>query len=275
MTVDIDTVTRILAEAAAEEILPRFRALERHEIREKDSGELVTVADVAAEELIARRLEDLLPGSYVVAEEAVAASPELLAHLDDQELVWIIDPIDGTGNFARGQPVFAVMVALLNKGQSVAGWIHDPVTGRTATAEHGEGAWLAGGRLAVAPPATREEMRGTLHAGTFSTPEMGRHVQARRGAVGAIRSLRCAGHEYLRLAAGQTHYALFTKLMPWDHVPGTLILREAGGIARTLDGRLYEAKIIKANGLLNASDPTTWQNVYDGLFGDGPLPWAL
>jgi fructose-1,6-bisphosphatase/inositol monophosphatase family enzyme len=268
MSIDIDAVTRILEETAVEEILPRFQALQAHEVREKDSGELVTVADLKAEELISRRLRDLLPGAYQVGEEAVAADPGILAKIADEPLVWVIDPIDGTGNFARGAPIFAVMVGLIEAGETVAGWIHDPVAGTTATAELGSGAWWGGQRLTAAAPAALRDMRGTLHASTFAKPEMARRIQARRGRVHAIRSLRCAGHEYLRLASGHTHFSLFTKLMPWDHVPGALIYQEAGGVARTFDGITYGARSFRAAGLLLAPDEAAWRALFDALLGD-------
>ncbi len=271
MPVEFESVTAILEQAAAEEILPRFRRLREHEVRAKKGGELVTVADEAAEKVIARRLRELLPGSQVVGEEAAAEDPRLLdafARVDDW--IWVIDPVDGTSNFIRGTPIFAVMVALVRKGEAVGAWIHDPIEERTATAEHGAGAWLNGSRLRLAAPPSFENLRGTLHASTFAPPEIVRRVQARRAQVGAVKSLRCAGQEYLRLALGETHYSLFTKLMPWDHVPGTLIYREAGGLARTLDGAPYGARSYRAPGLLLAPDDATWQRLHDVLF-DGPL----
>ncbi|MFQ5773173.1 MAG: inositol monophosphatase family protein [Kiloniellaceae bacterium] len=267
MAFDIEAVTRILEETAAEEILPRFQALRDDEIREKRGGELVTIADVEAEKTISRRLLDLLPGSHVVGEEATAADPGNLERLLDRDPVWVVDPIDGTGNFARGRPVFAVMAGLVRDGETAAAWIHYPVQGRSATAERGAGAWLAGRRLRVAAPAGLREMRGTLHAGIFARPELARCVRARRDRVGAIRSLSCAGHEYLRLATAQTHFSLFTKLMPWDHVPGTLIHREAGGVACTLDGTSYGGRSYRAPGLLIAPDEASWRALHEALFG--------
>ena len=275
MPVDIDTVTSILREVAAAEILPRFQKLRDHEVRAKASGELVTVADFAAEEQLSRRLRDLLPGSQTVGEEATAEDPGLLDKLaSEDDWIWVIDPIDGTGNFARGKPVFAVMAGLVRKGETAAAWIYDPVGERTATAERGAGALLDGRRLALSEPPPLEELRGTLHAGTFAPPEMVRRIQARRGRVGAIKSLRCAGWEYLRLATGETHFSLFTKLMPWDHVPGTLIYGEAGGLARTLDGAPYGARSHQAPGLLLAASDAAWRWLHDELFGDLP-PDAL
>ena len=267
MILDLEAVSDLIAEVAAEEALPRFRALRDHEVREKATGELVTVADVAVEQALTRRLRDLLPGSAVVGEEAVAGDPELLGRLQEAAAVWLIDPIDGTANFAAGKPVFAVMVALVQGGETLASWIHDPVGARTLTSELGGGAWLAGNRLKVAAPDTPAAMRGTLHASTYARPEIARRVQARRARVGAIKSLRCAGHEYLRLAEGQMHFSLFTRLMPWDHAPGCLTQSEAGGVARTLEGADYRATNHRAPGLLLAPDAESWQALHETLLG--------
>lgn len=270
--VDIESVARILEQTAEDEILPRFRALADEDIREKQGGELVTVADEAAERTLTRRLRDLLPGSHVVGEEAVAGNPAVLEQLAREDWVWVIDPVDGTGNFAAGRPAFATMVGLLHDGQAVAGWIHEPVAGRTAMAERGAGAVLDGRRLRLAPPPRPDPatLSGTLHASTFAPPEMARRVQRRRHRVQAVKSLRCAGLEYVRLAGGEMQFSLFTKLMPWDHVPGTLIHAEAGGLSRTLDGRPYEARSYQAKGLLIAPDPRTWETLHATLFDDAP-----
>lgn len=272
MKISTDAITRIMQEVAAEEVLPRFRALSDGDIRAKDGGEPVTIADEAAEAALSARLADALPGSRVVGEEAVAANPALLEEVASDDAVWIVDPIDGTANFARGRPVFAIMVALARRGETVGAWIHDPVSDRTATAEPGAGAWIDGRRLAVAQAASAEEMRGTLHASTFAKPEMARQVQARRSRVGAIKSLRCAGHEYLRMAGGETHFALFTKLMPWDHAPGALIHREAGGVARTLDGAPYQPRSFRKPGLLMAPDEASWETLRATLFDPADVP---
>src|SRR6185312_6369523 len=134
MLPDSERVARLIAETAETEIMPRFRHLTRDDIREKGPGDLVTTADVAAERRLGAALRDLLPGSQIVGEEAVAADPTLLSALDGSDPVWLVDPIDGTGNFASGRPVFATMVAFVRDGRALMGWIHDPVRRVTAAA---------------------------------------------------------------------------------------------------------------------------------------------
>ncbi len=268
MLPDPEKVTEILAEAAAEEILPRFRALQNHEVQRKDSGELVTVADVAAEQHISRRLLELLPGSLVVGEEAVAETPRIMEALGGEAAVWVIDPIDGTGNFAEGRACFAVMAALIRGSRTLAAWIHDPNNGHTAVARAGEGAWLNGTRLRAAPGGPIASLKGTLHSGMFSSAEMAQHIRTRRHLVQTLKTLRCAGQEYLRLASGETHFSLFTKMMPWDHAPGVLIHGEAGGTGLTLDGASYDASRRQSPALLLAPDDQSWRALHETLFGD-------
>src|SRR5215831_10905666 len=154
MLPDAGKVGRIIAEIAAAEIMPYFEKLEHGDISEKKPGDLVTVADLAAERALTAALTGLAPGSIAVGEEAVAADPGAIGALKGDAPVWIIDPIDGTVNFASGNPVFAVMVALFTGSETVMSWIYDPVKQLMATAGRGEGAWQGGRRLAVAHSAS-------------------------------------------------------------------------------------------------------------------------
>ena len=267
MLVDIDRVTAILAEVAAAEILPRFRALEADDIAHKPGGEVVTAADEAAEAALCRALTDLLPGSAFVGEEAVAKDAAVLDRLSEDDPVWIVDPVDGTSNFAEGVPVFAVMAALVQRGRILAAWIHDPIGARTATAEAGAGAWMAGRRLTAAAAGSLQDMHGTLHASSFAPPELARQVRARRERLQTIKSLRCAGQEYIRLASGEMHFSLFTKLAPWDHAPGALIHREAGGTGQMLNGATYDP-VRPKRGILLAPDAASWRALHGALFAD-------
>jgi len=285
MSIDPETVTRFLEETAAEEILPRFRRLADHEVREKEGGELVTAADVASEARLTRLLRDYLPGSQVVGEEATAERPEVLDLLRDSDPVWLIDPVDGTANFAAGRRTFAVMVALVERGAICAAWIHQPSLAITAVAEVGGGTWIGDHRLRAAAAVPLCEMRGTLHAGSFGSRALRRRVQEVRERIGATPTLRCVGAEYVRLAAGSLydtlvsevarekmsagafHYGLFTKMMPWDHAPGVLLFDEAGGLARTFDRRIYDPARRDSPGLLLAPDAASWEALYEVLFG--------
>ena len=98
MLVDSARIERLIAEIAAEEVMPRFEKLEAGDVSEKSPGDLVTIADVATERRLTPALLDALPGSRVVGEEAAAADPRILDQLAGDDPVWVVDPIDGTAN---------------------------------------------------------------------------------------------------------------------------------------------------------------------------------
>jgi fructose-1,6-bisphosphatase/inositol monophosphatase family enzyme len=252
--------------------MPRYAKLAAGDVREKGPGDLVTVADEAVERRLTPLLLNLLPGSCVLGEEAAAKDPVLLGRLGGGAPVWVIDPVDGTSNFAASAGDFGVMVALVKDDHVVAGWIHDPRDGRMATAETGSGAWLNGRRQRIgATPADSAALSGVLLAGFFGNRELGRQVQARRDRVRTLKSRRCAASEYFRLASDEMHFALFTKLMPWDHCPGVLIHAEAGGYNSYIEGGSYKPSHTQASGLMLAPDVASWQALYEILIAPDSL----
>jgi fructose-1,6-bisphosphatase/inositol monophosphatase family enzyme len=253
MLPSIDRVSSLIRDVAMAEIMPRFQKLAAGDSHEKQPGQLVTIADIESERILTAELSSLLPGSVVVGEEGVAAVPARLDLIGEEGSVWVVDPVDGTQNFADGKPVFATMVALLMERRTVASWIYEPVADRMAVAELGSGAFVESERMHVAPPVAIERMRGRLSSRTAKKLE---------GKVGAIFNERCAAYEYLAVATGAAHFAVFRRLNPWDHAPGELMVREAGGIARRLDGTHYVASEIDAT-LVLAPDEPSWTALRD------------
>ena len=263
---DAARVAQLIRDVAAVEITPRFRALASHEVREKKPGDFVTIADESAERALIPALEAILPGSVAIGEEAIAADPTLLNHLEHADRpVWLIDPVDGTINFAHGRPLFAVMVALVQAGRPIAGWIHDPLTGALAMAEKGGGAWDGATRLHVAAPEAPERMCGQLMSRPFSSA--GQAALRARGIVfhRDPEGLRCAGQEYFRLVYGQWHFNAYSRLRPWDHSAGLLIHAEAGGFSGYLADRTPYHVARDEDLLLAAPSPESWDALRDYL----------
>lgn len=257
----LEPVGDLLREVAAEAILPRFRALAQGEVTEKAPGEVVTVADREAERLLTHGLARLLPGAPVVGEEAVAERPGLLEHLSEAPCSWLVDPLDGTANFVAGDERFAVMATLLEHGAPVAAWILAPRTGRLAVASRGAGAWLDGERLG--PPAEAPEPEALRGAALlrFLPPGLAAGMAERSTALGEVLpGLRCAGLEYPAVAAGEQDFALFWRTLPWDHAPGALLVKEAGGRVARFDGAPYRLGDGR-KGLLVARSPHVWEAV--------------
>lgn len=258
----VERVATILRDVAAEVIEPRFANLTAGDVQEKAPDELVTVADTEAEHLLVRRLGELLPDVPVVAEEASAAEGivryDLLA---DAPRVWLIDPVDGTSNFVAGSSDWGVMAALVERGRTVLSWIWRPVDRRLYVAERGGGASVDGTRiLPPEPPAEAARLRGGvlrrfLDQATLDT------VDANAGRFAGITTGRmCAAVEYPLIAEGVQDFAVFGRTLPWDHGPGALLVEEAGGVARRLDGTPYEPHQA-TRGLLVAASGETWATV--------------
>ncbi|MFG3713203.1 inositol monophosphatase family protein [Micromonospora sp. NPDC047730] len=263
----LDDVGGLLHETADQVVLPLFRKLDDADVTEKAPGELVTVADRRAEEMISAALRRLRPGSVVVGEEGVADDPGLLRHLRGSGDVWLVDPVDGTSNFAAGRRPFALMVALLTDGEPAAAWVFDPLAGTLAVGRAGEGTWLDGRpvRTAVDTPPV-DALRGAAMS-RFLPPAAKARVEAGGGRVGELLpGQHCAGREYLDVLTGDQQFVLFWRTLPWDHAPGTLLVRAAGGVARRFDGADYHPAD-EGHGLLVAASERVWAEVHDALLG--------
>jgi fructose-1,6-bisphosphatase/inositol monophosphatase family enzyme len=263
---EIDAVSALIRDVAAEVILPRWQSLKPHEITEKARGDMVTAADHEAEALLEAALPDMLPGSKVLGEEAAAKSPDRFDYLHTAERLWIVDPVDGTNNFIKGQDRFAVMVALLWAGTVVASWIYLPALDQMAVAEHGSGAVLNDAPLVLNPALKRAgEMTAAAHVTRFP-PDVRDRLKSRVKTFKTNKPAFCAGYDYLALAEGRRDLLLYYRTLAWDHAPGTLLVSEAGGYCKRLDGGFYDPAM-NAKGLMSAVSPRAWQTGYDALFG--------
>jgi fructose-1,6-bisphosphatase/inositol monophosphatase family enzyme len=266
---DIMALATILRDAAKAEVVPRFRRLDRSAIRQKSEAiDLVTDADVAAERLIRARAAEVWPEALFVGEEAVADDETLLKAYDEAAFSIVVDPVDGTANFAAGLPLFATMAAVVKNGETIAGIIYDPMGDDWVLAEKGSGAWLKrpdGGaeRLAVAAPPSLNEVVGTVSIAFL--PGDRRQILSNLGKLRLAANYRVAGHDYRLLSGGHTHFAAFYKLMPWDHLAGSLIVSEAGGYVARYDGSAY-APTHRTGGLLNAASKDLWDELRREVF---------
>jgi fructose-1,6-bisphosphatase/inositol monophosphatase family enzyme len=263
-------VALLLRAAARTEILPRFRRLAQGAVRAKTGPlDLVTDADEAAERVIEAGLARLFPGCTVVGEEAASADPTVMDRLAAADLAFVVDPVDGTANFAAGLPMFGCMAAAVSRGEVVAGWIHDPLGDDTAIAIRGEGAWIADGQgrhmadLRVAAPAPLARMVGAISWTYLPEPLRGR-VASRLPLLAGVVGFRCAAHEYRLTAGGHAHAQLYNRLLPWDHLPGWLIHREAGGYSARFDGSEYRPTH-RTGGLICAPDRACWDALRQAL----------
>ena len=251
---------------AETELLPRYGRLGEGDVREKKPGDLVTVADLASERRLCAGLEAILPGVVVVGEEAVAADPGLLKAIGSAERAWIVDPLDGTSNFAGGRPRFAIIVALAHRGRTVGGWIYDPLGGRAASATLGGGVWLDGRQIRFRAATPLAEMAGYVGY-KFKRQFLEKANPDRLRLVKGMSSLFCAGLEYIEMLAGASHFNLYRFVKPWDHAAGALMVEEAGGRAAHFNGEDYRPTVHQG-GVLSASNPDAWRELHRLFLAD-------
>lgn len=250
--------------------MPRFRRLGPGAVRTKSGPlDLVTEADEAAERYISAALLALFPGAVVIGEEAAFADPTLLERIATAPLAFLIDPLDGTSNYIARLPLFGVMAAAVEEGRVKAGVILDPIGDDWAIAIRGEGAWIEGpeGRrqvLRVAAPTGPSAMTGSLSWRFLPEPQRSA-VCARLARVGPCWEYRCAAHQYRMVAGGYCHFAIYSRLMPWDHAAGWLLHREAGGFSARFDASAYRPTVTDG-GLICAPDEASWWALRATLF---------
>ena len=249
-TENVEALIRTVSEV---EVMPRFDALAHHESWKKRAGSIVTAADVAAEEFLARELPKLLPGSVVVGEEMVEDDPDALKLLDGDAPVWVLDPVDGTANFAKGSPDFGVMVALVVRRETIAGWIFRPTIDAMFVAQKGAGAFRNGERLRVsAGPGSLAEMTGSLGGRIRRQTDLPKRFDR-------VTSTQCIAVDYCALAENNIHFAHYRGMRAWDHAPGFLLHAEAGGYSNCLDGAPYKIGLPGEGGLLLTADADMWK----------------
>lgn len=230
-------VADLMRETAAVELLPRFRNLDRSEIRQKKPGDVVTVADEASELRLAAGLARILPGVPVVGEEAVENDHSLLELIGRSgEACWIVDPLDGTSNFAAGRDRFAMIVCLVHDRVAISGWILDVPRGVMGEAHLGRGVTLDG--VVVGSHSPSRPLIGFV--GYKIARAVDRQLSGEdRARFGRLSTMRCAGAEYLEILGGRASFSLYRMTKPWDHAAGTLMLCEAGGGAVQFGGAPY------------------------------------
>ena len=223
------------ARRAGELIVRASDELERVAVRSKHANDFVSDVDEQAEKEIIRQLKRAYPDHAFLGEESGREGPE------DAEYVWVIDPLDGTTNFLRGIPHYAVSIACMHRGRVEHGVIVDPVRREEFVASRGRGAQLNGHRIRVSqltslegallgtgiPFKGHKDERLPAYADTLATLA---------GQCAGIRRAGAASLDLAYVAAGRLDAFWELGLSVWDMAAGVLMIREAGGLVADLDG---------------------------------------
>jgi myo-inositol-1(or 4)-monophosphatase len=198
-----------------------------------DATDVVTEADRRAEAELTELLRAERPGDAVVGEEGAAVA--------GGERRWLLDPVDGTLNYALGLPAWCAAVALLDADGALAAAVYDPVSDELFSAARREGAALNGAPLQPdGPVALSDAVVATFVDVRRRDPVIAGGTERLLREVGALRAVGCGTLELAWVAAGRLHGWMQADVEPWDWHPGALLVAEAGGAVR-VDGRWYVA----------------------------------
>jgi myo-inositol-1(or 4)-monophosphatase len=240
--------TAIEAAKGAGKII-RERYFSKCRISIKGFRDLVTDADIAAESFILKLIKERFPGHSVLSEEAGAA-------VNGSGYTWVVDPLDGTTNYAHRHPVFAVSIGVVEEGKPIIGVIHDPLRDHTFVGGKGEGATLNGAPIHVSDLAKFENAvlgvdwghENKVRARVLS------YLQPLLACCGTIRAQGSAAIGLAYVAAGWTDGYFHPALKPWDSAAGILLVEEAGGRCSTIQGSPYTIHLpdcVATNGLIH------------------------
>ncbi|MFA5324003.1 MAG: inositol monophosphatase family protein [Smithella sp.] len=230
--------------------LLKERFSQTHQIHYKGDINIVTEADKMSETLIIEAINRTFPDHGILSEESPAIT-------GTGKLRWIIDPLDGTTNYAHGYPVFCVSIALENEGKIVLGVIYDPMREDMFVAQRGQGAYLNEKKLAVSKI---DNLSKSLLATGFpydireSKENNLDYFNSMAVNVQAIRRAGAAALDLAYLAAGRFDGFWELKLKPWDTAAGCLLVTEAGGIVSDLadkEWNIDSPSVLASNGLIH------------------------
>lgn len=246
MSAILKAVSAAVKLVVAEEIMPRYLKVTH---QRKIDGSLCTEADMAAQQALTKKLQAII--NLPVLGEEMSAEEQHAIWLAGREGMWCIDPIDGTSNFVRGLPYFAVSVALLREGKSVLGVVYDPVADEVFAAEQGRGAFLNGEKLVG-----RESVSTLSHAlanvdlkrlGTKLVTQLAAHPP-----YASQRNFGASALDWCYTATGRYDIYLHGGQKLWDYAAGMLILLESGGYACCIEnddftqGDIWQRSVIAA-----------------------------
>lgn len=261
--IDVNKVADIIRAVAQAEVLPRFKNLADGDVREKNPGDFVTIADEASEKALSAALSEYLPGSIVVGEEAVSKDETVLERFRSDKPIWVVDPIDGTYNFAHGRSHFGILVALVQNGVTQYGWVYDAPQDRMAIAIKGKGAYINGVPAHVRKGAqTPAEMTGMGGGGQAW------HFEPVMDHVKGILNVRSSLHDFLNLAAGEVDFVVhINKVTPWDHSATILLAEEAGAYVRLAGENIpFTPDMLRHCMLIAAPDAERWKMLEEVLY---------
>jgi myo-inositol-1(or 4)-monophosphatase len=254
MLPDLKKLESLISQVAKEEILPRFNRVS-YEV--KEDGSLLTEADLSADKRICSALAEWYPDIAFLSEEMTSLEQENL--VSSAEKLWCLDPLDGTSNFAAGIPLFATSLALFVNGEVKIGITYDPVRDEMFSAVKGQGAWLNGEPLKCVSSGFTLDKTIAIVDFKRLKPDLVQRL-LKNPPYKSQRNLGTCVLEWAWMAANRGHLYLHGGMKLWDLAAGTLILKEAGGYACTLEGESVFRPAMKPRSVVISPDKALFES---------------
>ena len=232
--VDNDQIRSVLIEISKKIILPNFRNLNSNQINYKNNKDIderasiVTSVDIEVEKHLKKILPQFLKNSHFIGEEIYTHNPEILDYYNQKKYCWTVDPIDGTLNFVKGKELFAVMVALTFSNQIIQSWIYKPITEEFMYAKLNQGSYLNNKKITINNFNSISNSVGSISS-KYWDKDIEKKIKLLKNNFKDITSYGSIGCEYFDIVLGKRDFVILSKLSPWDHLSGVLLVREAGG----------------------------------------------
>ena len=233
-----DDINSILFDISEKIILPKYNNLKDEDIKLKNNGSLVTSVDIRVEKNLKKNLLKLLPNSMFVGEESFFANPKIIDNYQKKKFCWTVDPIDGTTNFVNGKERFAIMIALSFREKILQSWIYKPLTQEFSCAKLGEGCFINDIKVFNTIKINISDSIGSVSS-KYWDKFYNKKIKKLGDKFNNTESYRCIGFEYIDIVKGLRHYTVLSKLLPWDHLPGILMVKESGGFVSHFNKSFY------------------------------------
>lgn len=254
---DLEKTCLEAAEAGARKAMSFFnKTFEvKYKGEEKHAGTIVTEADFASEKEVRKNIAKHYPAHAIVGEEE--------GGIDGKEYAWFIDPVDGTGNFSRGLPIWGTLVGVAFDSKPIAGAMVFPALGRKFYASKGNGAFADGKKIHASNLALAE---GVVLAQVLHHPEHGEKItdaiKEFSGTIGGIRILGSTGYEGALIAEGKAELKVKFKTTAWDSCAAAIAVTEAGGVYNNFQGTPWTTKDKNA---IAAANETVFKEAFERL----------
>lgn len=260
----------IVRSAAIKAVLPRFRSgLGESEISYKTNRDILTIADTEMQKRMIDALQTYWPNIPVLGEEQ-SQSLQLSIFNADKQPFWVLDPIDGTSNFAFGIPYFCTSLSLVYKGEICIGMVYDPVRDECFYAAEGHGAFLNGTILDCTDLKAPANLKSAMALVDFKRlpDEIASNLVVQQP-YRSQRSFGASALDWCWIAANRCQLYLHGNQKLWDYTAGCLILKEAGGMSGTFCGQPLFDNTMEAQTVVAASHPalyTQWRDWLEPYF---------